>query len=773
MIRRINRIKNVGRFVGLRTEGGGQHDFVRKNVVYAPNGSGKSTLCDLFRSLGTGRADYLAGRKRLAATDPIEVEVLLGGTPATTASITPAGWQTTPTTRLLPILIYDDRFVAEHVLVGHGIAVDQRRNLYGLVLGERAQGMKRAVETAEDALSTATTALNAARQNIQTVVPAGFSLESFRSLPADPDIERKIVEAQASLETSRRLGRSRAAIQQRRLLEAFTLPSVPDALAACLATTLAEMALQAEVRIRQHLEQHTHGLGLDWIAAGHRAQVGTDCPHCGQDMATLSLLASFRAFFSGELQAQETRLKDLLRQAGTAFGPAAQERLSRALEGITAERDWWRGIAGVELQIPDSPAPAETQAVLDATFRAMISCLERKQAAPSEACVLTTGESQALENWQILRGRFAAVLGSLGAVNEQIAQQKHAAAAIDLTPLERRVAELDAQHRRHSREAVDAFRAYDEALASKSVREREKVTANQSLRRESAEVLAAYGDRINALLTQFGCNFSVASDGVNFAGGPPACQLAIEILGVKISAAHDDGKNPRIPSLTNTLSAGDRSALGFAFFIAVTEANPQLADAIVIVDDPFHSQDRSRRSRTVEAIARIGGLAKQTVVFSHELDFALTMAGYFGAGARTFSITPAGDQSIVKGDNLPQLSRLSFEKDYERLTDYLENPERYADRRQDVARAIRQTLEGYLRCKFPRDWRDDDWLGDMIGKLRDAAPNTRLHMAQHLVADLTNVNEWGKHHYHANTAGPIDDIELSSYVRDTIKIVSR
>ena len=62
-----------------------------------------------------------------------------------------------------PIHVYDDRFVAENVFIGHHISVDQRRNLYGLVIGDQAIALKQAVDTAEQQLSNATTAFNTAQ----------------------------------------------------------------------------------------------------------------------------------------------------------------------------------------------------------------------------------------------------------------------------------------------------------------------------------------------------------------------------------------------------------------------------------------------------------------------------------------------------------------------------------------------------------------------------------------------------------------------------------
>ena len=72
MIRRINKLKNVGRFAELRSQGGNQHEFTKVNVIYAPNACGKTTLCDVFRSLGTGKVDFILGRKRFGSTTAIE-----------------------------------------------------------------------------------------------------------------------------------------------------------------------------------------------------------------------------------------------------------------------------------------------------------------------------------------------------------------------------------------------------------------------------------------------------------------------------------------------------------------------------------------------------------------------------------------------------------------------------------------------------------------------------------------------------------------------------
>ncbi|MFZ4524912.1 MAG: hypothetical protein ACOYOE_05010 [Chlorobium sp.] len=137
MIKRFNTLKRIGRFTELSCSGGLENDFAKLNVIYASNACGKSTLCDVFRSMTTGDKAYIMGRKRLDATaDPEIVVALEGSTPPQTVRFQNGAWQNRDACP--SIHIYDDRFVAENVLIGHHINLDQRRNLYGLVIGDRA-----------------------------------------------------------------------------------------------------------------------------------------------------------------------------------------------------------------------------------------------------------------------------------------------------------------------------------------------------------------------------------------------------------------------------------------------------------------------------------------------------------------------------------------------------------------------------------------------------------------------------------------------------------
>jgi wobble nucleotide-excising tRNase len=777
MIRRINKLKNVGRFADLRSKGGSQQEFAKLNVIYAPNGSGKTTLCDVFRSLGSKKPEFLTGRKRFGSSSAIEIEILLQGSPAPKATFTNNKWQLHPEDcPLQRTMVYDDRFVADNVLVGQSIAVEQRRNLYGLALGTQGQALKAEVDSADRELAAATTALNTAKAALSAHLPTGYTIETFRSLKKVEDVDRRVEEAIAELEGLKRTKKNAETIRQHRPLQVEEPPSLPEGLAAALATTLNTASLKAESYIRQHLERNAKGLSLDWVGQGHKAQAGTACPHCGQDMQGLQILAAYRDFFSGALQEQANDQARILREAEERFGPLAQQRFEQLLATHQSESDWWKDAGGLVLDLPTEVDPLLLKQAMEATRLTLLTAIHRKQAHPTESLVLSDQESHAFAQWDSVSGFLEKYMATISGLNASIVAHQRAAEITSSVPVEKRLAELKLSKKRYEAPVVEAYTSFDKATVTKATREKVKAAANKALKDQSEQVLNDYGERINALLRQFNVGFRLISGGVNFLGGPPAGELAVEILGTRVSTSPDDAKNPSRPSLANTLSGGDRSALGLAFFVAVAERDAHIDDSVLVFDDPFHSQDRSRRRRTIECVHRMASLSKQCFVLSHELDFAREAAQLHGIPTNTFTLDALHDHSVLEAKALPPLPARAYEQDYAKLIAFRKNPAEFSDQLKDVARCIRQCLEGYMRMKFPKSWEPNEWLGEMIGKLRDAPPSDVLHHARHLVDPLTQVNNWGKRYYHAETdgseAGAVDSTELESYVDQTLRIIS-
>ena len=406
--------------------------------------------------------------------------------------------------------------------------------------------------------------------------------------------------------------------------------------------------------------------------------------------------------------------------------------------------------------------------------------MDRKQANPANATTLTPDEQQAINTWSGIAARLSEYNTELKTINATLTQKKTESGSIDLAPLQQDLSELESSKQRHQQEVVDAYTAYDDAVGSKVDAQRSKQTANDALRDQANALLAQYGVRTNDLLDLFAANFRIVCGGnnenyVTFGGGQPSGQLAIEILGRKIASSPADAADPSRPSLANTISGGDRSALALAFFLAKVEQEPDLADSIVLFDDPFHSQDRSRQSRTIERIHSMARGAKQVFVFSHDLDFARAVTPIHGVRTRTFKLDPLTDRTTLECKELPMLPSRAYETKYKDLTTFIASPVDYNNQLNDIAGTLRTILEEYLHLKFPLRWTDQDyWFGTMIGAIRDATGDDPLVRSQTLLNDLTSVNEYSQR-FHHRTTGATADVpdarELVTYAKQTLRII--
>jgi wobble nucleotide-excising tRNase len=418
--------------------------------------------------------------------------------------------------------------------------------------------LKEAVDAAEQELAGATNALNTARAELTPLVPAGFTIETFRPLPKVNAIDEIIQSATDALEAVRRVKQNAESVGQRKAMSVSPPALIPEGVAAALESTLDDAALQAEAKIRQHLETHGHGLSLDWVAQGHSAQIGTTCPHCGQEMAGLEILAAYRAFFSGALQEQQAGQARIAKEAEERFGPVAQERIEQLLITHVVERDWWKGAAGFSFDLPSCPETQVIKSAMEAFHSTLANAIQRKQAQPAQRVVLSGTEADALARWTEVSATLTNYMAALGPINIAIAERQRKACTVEMGPVEKSIAALNAQKKRHEPTVVSAFAAFDAATTSKAEKERAKVAANNALREQSEQILTEFGGRINALLDSFEAGFRLVSGGVKFHGGPPAGELAVEILGTRVSTTLEDARNPALPSLANTLSSGGR-----------------------------------------------------------------------------------------------------------------------------------------------------------------------------------------------------------------------
>lgn len=233
-----------------------------------------------------------------------------------------------------------------------------------------------------------------------------------------------------------------------------------------------------------------------------------------------------------------------------------------------------------------------------------------------------------------------------------------------------------------------------------------------------------------------------------------------------------DGKTPsNKPSFKNTLSSGDRSTLALAFFLAHLERDKGHGNKIVVLDDPFNSQDAFRRIQTIQEIRRIGKKCAQVVVLSHDAAFLKDVWGKVPPAERTALMI---DNARARGCKLMPWAiehacagRITAE-----ITDlqaYLTNNE---GKPLDIAKKMRPVLEDHCRRAYHGCFGDQDTLGEIMRKTRDGGDQ---HPAHDIYDELEVINEFTAPFHHADlaavpTADQIDKTQLANFVRRTLRV---
>ncbi len=758
MLTRIISIKNVGRF--RQSASPVIPQLARNVLVLGANGFGKTTLCAMLRSLQGGDAAHVVGRRTLGSTGGCEINLL---TAAGSVQFGASGWSA-----VMPqILIFDGTFVAENVHAGDVVELEQKRNLYRVIIGQDGVGLaaedtRLATESREK-----TTAITAAAKGLQTHLPARMKLEEFLKLAADAEIDARIAEQTRTVEAFRQAEQ----IKSRAVLIEFALPALPHSLATTLARTVDDIAERAEMQVAAHLAAHRMtGRGEAWLAEGTPFIADGNCPYCGQSLDGLPLIAAYRSLFGeayNQLKADIAALRETIEQD---FGDKAAGQLTTQAATNTAALEFWQRYCSIAPGGFD--LPAGLAAALSGLKNAALTLLDRKAQAPLEAIQLAT-DAGFLEHSAVLdlaRTALTAVNTAINAASTTIAAKKAATAGGDVNAAVAALNRLFAIKKRHEAAVAEACTAYGRLEAEKADAETKKATSRAKLEEHSKKVVKPYERRINALLEDFNAGFSIAETKYAYPGGLPTSSYQLVINDTAIDVG--DGKTALSKaSFKNTLSAGDRTTLALAFFLAHLERDPDRATRIVVFDDPFNSQDAFRRHQTIYQIKKACETCAQVFVLSHDAAFlrqvwdkcaegqriAIQITDHLALGSK---IGPCDLEEACKG-------RVASEID-----DLLAFYNTGAGKTQDVAKKMRVVLETYCRASYPSSFDADDMLGTIVGKIRTGGDQ---HPAYSLLGDLDQINDYTRDFHHGDdptdgAADQYDSTEMRGYVRRTLKI---
>jgi wobble nucleotide-excising tRNase len=621
MLRKVILIKNVGRFEDCRWRGGGQ--FESMSLIFAENARGKSTFCDILRSCQNNSPETIFGRRRLGTEGASEINLRTDS-----GNFTFDGTQWSAP--LADLAIFDSTFVHQNVYAGDRIDHDHKRNLYRVIVGKQGVELAQKVEKLDAEIREATKEINAKREVFMAMLPRGCDLKTFAALAPDPDVATKIGAKENQIKVAEAAAKRAAEIKAKGQLREITVPTLPAGLEALLQETLPNLEEEVERKFRTHLAEHTNGATEIWIQQGLAHQKGEVCPMCGQGTSGLDLLKVYRAYFDKTYGELKQRVAAAQEHVARTFSDKAVLAVQTLLGENAALWEFWGQLRIGE--VTSLPVVNPLISAIGKVAEEVNAMLQKKIAAPLEAVLPTNKFTEAVADLTQITSTVTAYNTALKAFNLEVAAFKAKQASTDLVKLRSELAALTLIQLRHSADVVIALNNYTLAEQAKAALEKQKATAKASLDSYAQGILTTHEKRINKLLQMFGANFRIEDTERSYVGGKPSSDFKLVINGVSVELG-DETTPESAPSFRNTLSAGDRSTLALALFISQLEQDVNIKGKMVIFDDPFTSQDRSRRTATQSLICSLGKTVAQVFVLSHDPHFLRALwDGYKGGG---------------------------------------------------------------------------------------------------------------------------------------------
>jgi wobble nucleotide-excising tRNase len=609
-----------------------------------------------------------------------------------------------------------------------------------------------------------TTEINLTEKLIKPHLSVGSTVEQFLALNKDPDIDAKLAKQQRAVEAVRQSND----VSSRSGLSQIVFPQFPATLEPLLARTIDDIAADAEKRVADHLA--IHDIETKWIAEGAVHAVGDMCPFCGQNIKGLALIGAYRALFGKAYRTLKTDIDSAKDNIMQLFGDGPVGTLTTLIAQNNAAIEFWQRYCAFEIALlvpPDSLANVLRNLGIEAQ-----ALLTRKAASPLEPVASEADFNGAKHSYVELRETITAVNIAICAVNTLIAAQKTATEGADLKAAQTKLGRLTAIKKRHET-AIDQVCADHVRLsAEKGATDAKKEAARAKLEAHTKTVVKPYEKQINKYLDSFNAGFRIDETKHTYPGGVATSSYRLVINNTAVDIG--DAKTPQDrASFKNTLSAGDRTTLALAFFLAHLARDPERSQKIVVFDDPFTSQDAFRRRQTVHEIKKVAGEFAQVIVLSHDVTFLKQVWEKAPASERTaLQINDArslGSKLLVMDIDRACQGRVASEID-----DLMTFETTGAGKPLDLVKKMRVVVETHCRTTYSAYFEATDWLGDIVRKIREAGEE---HPAKALYDELDQINDYTATYHHGEdvadvTPEDIDSDELTGFVRRTLKIVN-
>ena len=745
MLQKFKSIEEIGRFFKLTHKA---EPFTKLSLVFGRNGYGKSTLCSILRSAADGKADHITARRRLGAVNESRVESVWAS--GVTIAYSAGKWNGCPG----KIHIFDQEYVFNHLHVGDSVLRENKRRLLPVVLGDHGVALAGRVVS----LDKEQREVDEKRKEQSRIILArcknltASDLAAFCGTDVPADLHDKITAAAQRVE----LVKQATVVRLKRNPPLLPLGGLTNA-GGLLSESIDGVSESASQLVIDHMETHKLGeRGYAWLEYGTSHAPENHCPYCAQHTTDVPLVVAYRAYFSSASKALKGRIDDLWH----VLDALSAEKLEDLVAANDAEFSYWANLC--EITVAPTLSPADRASIADALWK-LKALVGAKRQNPLEAVSLGSDQSCIIDAVAMLTEYNERITANAAVIEKARAETADG----DLPKAELVHAKWLALEEKSKEPVKSAAATYEAADRRLEEIKGEKASAQVSLTTYTVTTMASRQAAVNDLLFTFGANFQIVDSKTNFVGREPSTEFAVEIGTHKVKAGD---RSDTEPSFKTVLSAGDKTTLALAFFIAQIEADADLKDAIIVFDDPFNSQDMDRQFQTTSHIRSICAKACQTIVLSHDPRFLQLIEKHAdNAVTRSFQLqcSDAGEGSLHGWSSADELQSL-YVQQAELIREYATHVRILKGHSINaVKQAIRPFLEDHLRLRFPGRFADQSHIFDMATTIRGAGPADPLAT---LVQDLFALNEYTRPNMHGGAILP-EPGELRVHCRKVVNIL--
>lgn len=636
MLRRFQQICGIGCYSACRPA---RIQFENMSLIYGENCYGKSTLCDIIRSFADNEPTYITERRSVPAVNEGRQQVQLnlalpGEQQETTFTFSQGSWQS-PLPDTLHLEVFDTEFIHRNLFTGLTIQRENHENITRFVFGDIG------VRTAE-IISSHNSELRAIKKQLLDWRRRLFNgiedMESFLNMEvqdAPQVLEQRISEQRTVLESERRIAGDLEGTRSRpepTLCPAPpTLNEVAVSVDEALLSSFEQVHGDAEIRLREHLENHTQNSeqARMWAQQGLTLIRGNICPFCEQELSTdaVNLIDAYRNVFNDVYQEYVETTVATLRNAQQTYSDTSVNHLRSHIE-----QNRQACLKYPELRSTNNRNVFEQ---FDIVSHELVQQLERwhdlhtqYKESLSEAIqhkkenihmpVQRWDGHEAVDYLQSLSSTITDYNECLRPIIEAIAQFK---SGLDVEQTAHRIqgAEQELNNLRLCKrrlELDEACQEYSQESNRKEELLRDIEQLQVNLDREQTEFTQQYFTEINRLFTLLGSRRFTISPERSQRGNMPTIQIQVLFNGEPI--AYD--------RLRACFSESDRRALALAVFWARlgTRTVDERRRTIAVLDDPVTSFDDRRIDQTIRLIETYLPQLRQVIILSHYAPYIKT-----------------------------------------------------------------------------------------------------------------------------------------------------